>query len=522
MRKTSILAISILFCGLGLGLAAEDPRAVIVPDRFLRGYDPVTILFDQKVGPEAGGPLDGATEYLSIEPAVDGEFSWIDSRTIRFMPSLPWPPLKSYRVSAAGSIFELTTMIAPPSGLSPAAGGANLEPFSSITLTFPSELGPEELRRMISIEQRDLPGVSTEGAQWLPEGAFSVTELEAGKTAKRVSYRITLDKPTPYGKRILLHIRLSPDPALSDALMVYSWETRPEFRLVGMGGGSIRLPVPASGATYAQDQALDLGADSGSIFLEFSETLAPPSLESVKKAVAFDPAVRDLRFETAGQRLVLRFDCDRERLYGISVDPGVFVSAAGRVSSARSRSSFYVYMKKKEAFLTWKASEAVLERFGPRQFPMEGRATGRADLRIHRIDPLSYDFQPFPKSPIAIDEASRPPMPGEEPAAGTDIASQIRLLGSPPLSRIIDLPIDALSARSSFGLDLGPYLDSAFDDNRAGTYLVGLRSIDASSTRYWVKAVVTDLCLTAIEEERAIRFFVSSLSTGEPVPNAIV
>ena len=142
---------------------------------------------------------------------------------------------------------------------------------------------------------------------------------------------------------------------------------------------------------------------------------------------------------------------------------------------------------------------------------MEGRGVGRLDLRIHKIDPLSWDFSPFPRTPIAIDENKRPPMPGEEPASGVDIPAHLRLLGSPPVSKVIDLPVPHHPRGQPTAWTWGPELDAAFGKNAPGTYLIGYRTLDKSSTRYWARAVVTDLCLTAAEEEKAVQFYVTSL-----------
>ena len=64
--------------------------------------------------------------------------------------------------------------------------------------------------------------------------------------------------------------------------------------------------------------------------------------------------------------------------------------------------------------------EGLVERFGPRMAPIEGRGDERLDLRLYPIDPLDRSFWPFPDSAVTVDEAKRPPGPGEEPggAAG--------------------------------------------------------------------------------------------------------
>lgn len=523
LMQRSLIAAAI---ALSLSSAAfsqtSAAKAVVVPDRFLRGYDPVTVQYDAALGPVSGGLVPGPSPFLSIDPAVDGEYRWTDARTVRFLPSIPWPPLTVFKIRTRAGDYSLSSMIAPPTSVSPSASAVNLEPFASIILTFPGALGAAELKKMLKIELRELPGISSEGAEWLSDGDFTVSELEAGKTPTKVSYRISLKKTVPYGKRVLLHVLLSPDPSLPDAMAVYYWDTKAQFRLTGLGGGSTRLPVAAAGSAYSTDQAINCGTGSSAVYLEFSDRVAPTSLEAIKRVVSFTPAVRNLKFQISGQRIQLRFDADRERLYRLDVSPLGLVSEAGRPIESGAKASFYFYCKQAESFIAWKAAEGLMERFGPRQFPMEGRGVGRLDLRIHKIDPLDWDFQPFPRSPVSIDENKRPPMPGEEPESGTDIPGHIRLLGSPPVSKVIDLPTTSASPRTSWGLELGKEMDAAFGKNAPGAYLIGYRTLDKSSIRYWARVLVTDLCLTAAEEEKAVQFYVTTLSSGEAVSGAAV
>ncbi|MCP4366307.1 MAG: hypothetical protein GY800_13570, partial [Planctomycetes bacterium] len=53
-------------------------------------------------------------------------------------------------------------------------------------------------------------------------------------------------------------------------------------------------------------------------------------------------------------------------------------------------------------------------------------------------------------------------------------------------------------------------------------YLVGFRELKNSSTRYYIKILVTDLCLTTVESKGEVLFTVTSYKTGKPVSNATV
>lgn len=76
--------------------------AHVVPDRFLRRWDPVTILFDEPTGPEAGGPEDAPDRLVTLSPAKPGSWTWLSAKTLQFRPTEPWEPLRRETVTVAG------------------------------------------------------------------------------------------------------------------------------------------------------------------------------------------------------------------------------------------------------------------------------------------------------------------------------------------------------------------------------------------------------------------------------------
>ena len=73
-----------------------------------------------------------------------------------------------------------------------------------------------------------------------------------------------------------------------------------------------------------------------------------------------------------------------------------------------------------------------------------------------------------------------------------------------------------------FGLDLKALLMKISGEDQPGTYLLGYRRIGSSTQRYYVRIQVTDLSLSTVEEDSAVNFVVTSLSTGAPVAGAQV
>ncbi len=220
-----------------------------------------------------------------------------------------------------------------------------------------------------------------------------------------------------------------------------------------------------------------------------------------------------------------------ETLYKVNLAPIPLTDDKGRELEMKGTSELFIFFPRMADYLRWGASQGVLERYGPQMVPIEGRAEERVDLRAHAVDPLDRSFWPFPEQPVVVNESERPPGPGEEPEpfrapfgriSTADLARQISALGSPPVSTLVSLPLTREGNSARFGLDVEPHLSRIAGANKPGSYLVGIRRLDASTERHWMRVQVTDLSLSTLEELTAVRFAVTSLSTGDPVPGAKV
>ena len=203
----------------------------------------------------------------------------------------------------------------------------------------------------------------------------------------------------------------------------------------------------------------------------------------------------------------------------------------GRPLQMTAPSEAFLSFAEQKSFLDWLSSNGVVERYGPQMLPLKGRGFEQVDIRIHKIDPLNRSFWPFPNEAVTVDESAAPPAPGEEPQpfehagrylSASELSAQIKALGSPSVSDLIDLPLKKGGAAARFGLDLKPYLTRIGGADKPGSYLVGLRRIDKSSERAWMRVQVTDLSLSAVDERDRVRFLVTALSTGTPIGGATV
>ncbi|MCP4663614.1 MAG: alpha-2-macroglobulin, partial [bacterium] len=533
------LIIPFLFGARGTPARAETPAATrpaaargttLVPDDFLRRWDPVTIFFPRDVGPADSGPEDNPGRLVTLTPAHPGAFTWLDARTLQFKPAEPWPPLARFTWQVGRTTVRLATLMSPPRKTEPADGREGLDAVDAVALTFAEPLTAADLARAVTLELRPLPGVGSEGARWLNDEDFEIKVMERASRSAEATYVLALHQPIALGTRAIVHFRLSLDDA-SVSFSQVSFATAEPFRAVAFGCRANRYPVTPEGSRYTPDQAIRCNADDRSLVVDFSA--APHELGPIegRTLVRLTPSVANLRYEVAGKRLVVRGDFARESEYRVTLKPAAIADRQGRPLDLRGENELYLFFPAQPPYLGWTASHGVVERRGPQMVPVKGRGQERMDLRIQRVDPLDLAFWPFPEQPVVIDEAERPPGPGEEPPPRTSLDNlintsqlkkQIAALGSPPISILEPLPLRREGGAASFGLDLEPHLDTISGAGVPGTYLVGLRRLDGSTERSWMRVQVTDLSLTTIEEPQRVIFVVTSPRSGRPVAGAEV
>ena len=521
--------------------------ARIVPDKFLRSYDPITIFFDRDAGPKAGGPEDAHERFakLSAEPA--GEWRWIGARALQFRPAEPWKPLQRVDVEAGAAATRLVALLPTPASTNPAEGADPIADLEQITLTFPEPVDIAALTRLLSIELRPAPGISPLGGQLLTPKDYDIRPLERADRSAAQSVAIRLRERLRDGRVALLRLKLADEPGLDDEIFELRARSAAPFAVTeascGRGwsddkqDGVLRCAfgyaVAASSVASSEGEeesapvANYQPANRRRLTLSFTEQPDEIDILRAREALRISPPVDDLLVEIDRKRLDVYGKFLSDRAYELVLAPGALRDIRKRALA--SRFSLRFAFDRDRPALAWDAAQGLVERFGPQLLPLRGRGYDRADIRIHAIDPLARDFWPFPKSGVETDDAAAPPLPGNEPAhwGETDapeaaaIAERIKALGSPAVSALLDLPIRRNGADAKFGLDLSSQLAKIAGAGQPGTYLVGLRAVDEKK-RHWLRAQVTDLTLSAIEERARVRFTVTSLSTAQPVAGAEV
>jgi uncharacterized protein YfaS (alpha-2-macroglobulin family) len=505
--------------------------AVVVPETFLRRWDPVTVFFDEDTGPAEGGAEDHPEPFFTLTPAHAGAATWINARTLQFRPTEPWPPLARFTLEVGQRRATLATLMSAPSATTPSDGATGLAPVSSIALTLPEPLDVSALAKLITIELRPLPGVDDTAARVLTAADFDVKAMERADRSSPAQYVIDLHDPIPGGMRALLHLRLSLEDGLSRGFQDIAFATAEPFRVTELGCPKTSVPIPPSGARYGSESAIRCPAGDRTITVGFSANLAPVGPIAARNLIRISPAVDGVTYAAVNNVLSVSGKFAAGTLYQVRLEPSALADALGRPLQMTAPSEVYLSFAERKSFLSWLGSNGIVERYGPQMLPLRGRGFDAADIRIHQIDPLDRSFWPFPDAPVMVDDAAAPPAPGEEPEpfddatryiADGELAAQIKALGSPSVSDLVALPLKKGGAAARFGIDLKPYLEHIRGAGKSGTYLVGLRRIDAGSQRAWMRVQVTDLSLSAIDERDRVRFVVTSLATGKPVADAKV
>ncbi|MGD8938477.1 MAG: hypothetical protein PVJ72_03805, partial [Gammaproteobacteria bacterium] len=515
----------------------STPRdSQIIPNTFLRRWDPVTIFFSKDLGPDTPQAEDRAEQFVTVTPSHPGAFTWINRRTLQFRPAEPWPPLAHFdwriiRGASKQRDYRLYTLMAAPRTSVPADGASGLEPVNSIALSFDDPLDVAELAKMVSIELRPLPGVGDVNPRWLDQEDFYIKVSDRAQRNEPAEYVLVLNQAIAAGQRAIVHLRLSLLDAVEQSFKRIHFATAEPFRVLRFGCAANRYPATQEGVRYTKEQAIQCNSNNRVIEVQFSAPLAELNAVQARNLIRFTPTVEDLQFSHYGNTLAVRGNFTADTLYQLNLVPSPISDAQQRPLQQSGVSELFLYFPPKHPFLQWEASQGIVERFGPQMVPVQGRGHDRLDLRIYTIDPLDRSFWPFPQQPITIDESQRPPGPGEraEPFTTTsrfissaELSQQIRSLGSPAYSGIVDIPLQRNGVSAKFGLSLQEYFSHIAGKQKPGSYLVGIRRLDDSTTRSWIRIQVTDLSLTAVEERAAVRFTVTSLQSGKPLSRAKV
>ncbi len=507
---------------------------LLVPDHFLRRWDPVTVFFNADTGPAQAAPEDHPDRVVTVSPPQPGAWRWLGPRVLQFRPAEPWTPLRRVTFAVGTRGTTLIPLLPEPVRTAPEDQPEGIANLDTIALTFQDPVDPAALARLLTIELRPLPGIDASGGQTLTSGDFDISPLERANRAASQTYLVLLHQKLPDQRLVILRLRLSDEPGLDDPIFELRLRTATPFTLSGLDCGDGYSGRTIDGLTVCSPSGTSDDSGAGirrrSVVLNFSAAPAALDISQARNALRITPPVDDLSInggdKDSQQTLRISGGFRPETEYALQVEPASLTDRRGRMLSGSPRPLRFAFNPVPPR-LVWDASQGIVEEFGPQMVPARGHGYDHADIRIHRIDPVGRDFWPFPKGGVETEDAASPPLPGNEPDIWTDpdpprtrdVVARIKAFGSPLVSELLSLPQAAGGADAKFGLDLQPLLARISGSRQPGTYLVGLRPLH-DARRHWIQLQVTDLALTSVEEPGRVRFMVTSLDTARPVAGA--
>jgi uncharacterized protein YfaS (alpha-2-macroglobulin family) len=234
----------------------QPAGASIVPDKFLRRWDPVTIFFDRSVGPADGAAEHAPDKFVTVTPAHPGAFTWLNAKTLQFRPAEPWPALGRYEWKVADKGTVLASLMDAPLSTLPVNGASGLDPVDSITFEFAQPVDPKALAQMLDIEIAPLPGLDRSKAKRIDPNDFTIKTIERTSRGDHASYVVALRQPIPAGMRATVTLGLSAEPSLEATIQQISFSTSEIFQPIFLGCAEKRVPISAGGSSYDKNAAL--------------------------------------------------------------------------------------------------------------------------------------------------------------------------------------------------------------------------------------------------------------------------
>ena len=205
--------------------------AHVVPDHFLRRWDPVTVLFDRDRGPASGGPEDAAEKLVTMSPAKPGAWTWLGARTLQFRPAEPWEPLRREVVTLDGAATTLIPLLPVPTATGPSDADNGVADLDTIALQFDQPVDLAALGRLLTISLKPQADPGAQASQVLTAQDFTLRPVERAGRGDKQTILVTLHQPVPDGQVATLRLRLSDEPGLDDPVFDLPLKSALPFKL---------------------------------------------------------------------------------------------------------------------------------------------------------------------------------------------------------------------------------------------------------------------------------------------------
>jgi len=285
-----ILAIALLFSGLQLS-CVSGRKSVLVSEFSPQGESQkstnITVVFSSSVVPSDSIEVLMDQAPVRIQPPVPGRFKWVDTRTLRFLPTELLNPATKYQVEILPSIvqgseqylkgkrnFEFTTSSVRVERLSHNIVSSDTRPAAgrfSLSFDFSEIVDPTVLEGKLDLEWRSGDASQSVG--------YSIT---SEMPAKQVS--IETDEISNLDQRGTLQVVLKPGWYCVNGNMPVEREFKQDIAI----GGKPRLVV----------ENVTAGREAGERFWVRIRFSSPIDMSSVQDFVEFDPS---LEFQSSSE-----------------------------------------------------------------------------------------------------------------------------------------------------------------------------------------------------------------------------
>ena len=315
-----------------LDLLQRADGAKLVPDRFLRRWDPVTVLFDRDVGPAAGGSEDAPDRLVTLTPPKPGAWTWLGPRTLQFRPTEPWEPLRRELVRLDGTETVLVPLLSPPTATGPSDPANGTTDLDTVSLVFPQPVDAAVLARLLTIELKAQSGPAR--PQVVSPSDYVVRAVERSARTDPQTYLVALRRQVPDGQVATLRLQLSDEPGLDDPIFELALRSAVPFQLSDTYCGDNYSHTVVDDVTVC-DPSGDAAAKARSAVLQFTAMPQALTIVQARDKLRITPPVAGLKVDSAGDNeLRVTADFLAGTTYEIAVAAGSLLDGRGRVLNA--------------------------------------------------------------------------------------------------------------------------------------------------------------------------------------------
>lgn len=350
--------------------------------------------------------IDARDVPARLEPAVTGEWRWLDTRTLEFVPSSRMPMATDYRVTVARGVasrtgskvekafsFEFSTP--PPQMVNWAPTGQSVGLSPQFHVDFDQEIDAARVLEKISVTANGKPV-----ALRLDDAAEHVARTGSGDPKRRVAF--SAQSELPRDAEIVVDIAAgtpsAEGPKVTTSSQRWVFRTYGPFRVVDARCENWNcMPGPGSGFGISLSNAID------------------PNHFDREKVARISPALDNPHAEHWGNYLRLTGTSKPSTTYTVELDEGLRDVFGQQLEGERK---FTFTMSEARTYTSLSpsgASMVVLDPYGKPGYNLATTNVRKLGLRLYRVEPSMWGtYQDFVSRYFhwEVEERRRAQMPG--------------------------------------------------------------------------------------------------------------